>query len=278
MVRSTVVATVPWADEPPGLPRRMRQAPSSAWVLPDEVHLEFAPVHVRRDDSGALWVTNGEKRIIRCGSPDSIELPGDCGELLDFAVLTNRSYGLLDRTEDGSRVRWYGDAGPAWEHTGDFGKLLAGPRRIYASERHGPALVAWDADDGRLVGNRLRSPDAGEPFLVDGTICAVFTDFAKGHRGVELLHQDGRVTRTESPGAEHYAWLVHPIGFDRTHTPYALRDGELARIPSSGPIEPLGPVGADVSAGPLRVEPTGQILVAVPSPAGVSVLTLTSDR
>jgi hypothetical protein len=277
LVAPIVLATVPWSDAPPGLPPRMEQAPRSGWVMPDEVRLVPAPVHVRRDNTGALWVTNGAERIVRCGRPHHIELPDDGDRLLDLAMVSDRAYGLLDRVAHGTRLRWYDDAGLSWQREGEFGKILINGRRVYASQRHGPAVYEWDIGTGDPVRTLLRSPDAGEPYLVDGAFCAVFTDFAGGHRGVELLGRDGAVSRTVLSRPEHYAWLVQPIGFDKAHRPYAVRNGEIARIAAGGRIEPVGSVDPGLSPTLLQVDPDGRVLFAAATAEGVSVLGLTID-
>lgn len=270
MVAATTLATVPWSTGPTGLPERREQTPRSGWVLPEDVRLVPAPVHVRRDDAGGLWVTNGAERVVRCAPPGVIELPADCGPLLDHVVVDAGRYGLLDRVEHGGRLRWYDGATLAWEREGDFGKLLTDGRRVLTSERHGPAVHEWEVATGDLARTVLRSPDAGEPFLVDGVLCAVFTDLDGGHRGVEQLDLDGTVHRTVLTGAEHYAWLVHPIGFDSARRPYAVRDGEVARIAHDGEIEHVGSVG-DLSPRLLQVDPDGRVLFAVSTTDGAAV-------
>ncbi|WP_258725584.1 hypothetical protein [Cellulomonas sp. NS3] len=261
---------MPWSAEPTGLPQRLEQTPRSGWVLAEDVRLVPAPVHVRRDGAGELWVTNGAERVVRCAPPGVIELPGDCGPLLDLAVVDAGRYGLLDRVDGGTRLRWYDGAALAWQREGDFGKLLTDGRQVFTSERHGPAVYEWEPATGDPVRTLLRSPDAGEPFLVDGVLCAVFTDFAGGHRGVEQLDRDGTVHRTVLTGPEHYAWLVHPVGFDSARRPYAVRDGEVARIAHDGEIEHVGSVG-DLSPRLLQVDPDGGVLFAVGGTDGVSV-------
>lgn len=254
------------------------RAPQSGWVVPSEVRLVPAAVQVRRDDTGELWVTNGVERIVRCGIPGYIKLPGDCARLLDLTVVSDRVYGLLDRVDHGTRLRWYSDGGLSWQREGDFGKIMADRRQVYASERHGPAVYEWDIGTGDLARTLLRSPDVGEPYLADGAFCAVFTDFAGGHRGVELLGRDGTVSRIALTGAEHYAWLVHPIGFDKAYRAYAIRDGEIARITSNGQIEHVGSVGPGLSPRLLRVNTDGRVLFTVTDPEGVHVLCLTANR
>lgn len=275
MVAATTLATVPWSDGPTGLPRRTEQAPQGGWTLPEDVRLVPSPVHVRRDADGDLWVTHGAVRMVRCGRPGLIELPDDTGPMLDAAVVSERSYGLMDRVDEGARLRWYLDGAPAWERVGDFRKVLTDAGRVWTVERHGPAVDEWDVVTGEPVRTVRRSPDAGEPFVVDGRLYAVFTDFDAGQRGVETVEPDGTVRRTPFAGTEPYAWLVHPIGFDAAGRPYAVRDGSVARVAADGQVEVVGDVG-DLSPRLLRVDPDGRVLFAVAGEA-VAVRSLRLD-
>ena len=212
-----------------------------------------APVQVRADGTGSLWVTNGYQRIVHCGGSDGIELPEGSGPLRDFAF--GSGYGLL--FADG--LRW----SSGWRRDGDFGAILADSGRLYLSQRHGPVVFELDAGTGDLRRTLLRSPDAGRPFLAGGRICSVFTDVEAGRRGIEVIDAAGTVDRTALPGPDHYAALVHTVGFDGELRGYAVSDGTVTRFSRSGELEPLASVPVDVPPAAFHVDASGRLLYAI---------------
>lgn len=223
-----------------------------------------APVEVRVDATGDLWMTNGYQRIVHCGGPDSIDLPADDGPLRDFAV--GSGYGLLFA----KGLRW----SSGWQLDGDFDKILTDGACLYVSERYGPALFELDITTGDVSRTLLRSPDAGKPFLAGGRICSVFTDVDAGQRGIEIMSPAGKVDRIAMPGPKHYAALVHTIGFDKDIRGYAKSDSTITRFSCTGELEQWASVPADIPPASFQVDAGGRILYATAAADGVTAFCL----
>jgi hypothetical protein len=246
----------------PDFPLRLdRSVASGGWGDAPPVP---SPVEVRVDATGNLWVTNGFQRIVRCGGSGGIDVPADGGPLRDFAV--GSGYGLL--FADG--LRW----SSGWQLDGDFGKILTDGGCLYLSERHGPALFELDITTGDLRRTLLRSPDAGRPFLAGGRICSVFTDVDAEQRGIEIISSAGAVNRIAMPGTEHYAALVHTIGFDKDIRGYAISDGTITRFSRTGELERWASVPADIPPASFQVDAGGRVIYATAATDGVTVLSV----
>ncbi len=242
----------------PGFPVRMAQSVAGGgWGAPETP----APVEVRVSVSGGLWVSNG---LALWGVDAQIALPDGLGPLLDFAIGFGHGllydFGLLWST--------------GWEREGDYGRILTDGQRLYVSERHGPAVFELDPAGGDLLRTLLRSPDAGPPFLAGDRICAVYTDFDAGVRGIETMTPDGAISRV--PLADFGA-LIPTIGFDQTLRGYAVNDGVVTRFTRSGDVERWGRVPAELAPAQLHVDAGGRVLYATTDPDGVTVFVL-SDR
>lgn len=85
------------------------------------------------------------------------------------------------------------------------------------------------------------------------------------------------------PTPEHFAWLVHPIGFDEHLSVYMWRDGTVARITAAGQIEELGEIESTDAAHALpppnqwQVTADGHIVTAISTETGVTILTYAED-
>lgn len=258
MVTSQVLCTLS------GFPLRLdRSVASGGW---GDGPSAPAPVEVRVDATGDIWVTNGYQRIVHCGGSGGIDLPADGGPLRDFAV--GSGYGLL--FADG--LRW----SSGWQRDGDFGKILTAGACLYVSERHGPALFELDITTGDLRRTLLRSHDAGRPFLADGWICSVFTDVDAGQRGIEIMSPTGAVDRIAMPGPKHYAALVHTIGFDKDIRGYAMSDGTITRFSRRGELERWASVPADIPPASFHVDAGGRVLYATAATDTVTVFCVTA--
>jgi hypothetical protein len=243
----------------PDFPLRLeRSVAAGGW---GDAPLVPAPVQVRVDGTGSLWVTNGYQQIVHCGESGGIELPDGRGPLRDFAF--GSGYGLL--FPDG--LCW----SSGWQRDGDFGAILTDGAALYLSQRHGPAVFELDVGTGDLRRTLLRSPDAGRPFLAAGRICSVFTDVEAGRRGIDITDPAGAIDRTALPGPEHYAALVHTIGFDRDMRGYAVDAGTVTRFSRSGELELVASVPVDVPAAAFQVDGSGRILYARAATDGVTV-------
>lgn len=254
MVTPQVVCTVP--DFPL---RLVRPVAAGGWGDAPSVP---APVEVRADATGDVWITNGYQRIVHCGGSDSIDLPAD-GPLRDFAV--GSGYGLLFA----EGLRW----SSGWQLDGDFDKILTDGACLYVSERHGPALFELDITTGEVYRALQRSPDAGKPFLAGGRICSVFTDVDAGQRGIEIISPTGEVDRIAMPGPKHYAALIHTIGFDKDIRGYAKSDSTITRFSCAGELERWASVPADIPPASFQVDARGRVLYATPAD-GVTVFCL----
>jgi hypothetical protein len=218
-----------------------------------------AQIHVRVDPTGSVWVTDGQT----VWGTSRLDITD--GVLRDFAV--GDGYGLLYP----DRLQW----SSGWIRNGDFGKVLTDGRRLYVSERHGPAVFELDSSTGHLLRTLLRSPDAGPPFLAGGQICSVFTDFDAGVRGIETMTPDGVVTRTPSA---HYGSLIPTIGFDSNLRGYAVNAGSITRFSRSGALEQCGQVPPDLPAAAFYVDADGRVLYATATSEGATVFALSAHE
>ena len=278
MSKSTIV--VPWGEMPHGIPPVLQETPQLGDVDPAQVRTVHAPVMVRLDASGGLHLCSGRGGIVHCGPDGTIAgtTPLPSGRPVDYAVgtdvvivLTGQQLLALDR-----------EGHTRWEVTGSFaGVLLGEGGQLFVPERDQPVVRRMDVMTGRTVRTIDRRPDAGRLFLAAGGLCAVHTDLDAGVRGVEVITGDGESVVTAFPDREHYAWLVHPIGFDERLSVYVWRDDDLARVTLEGQIEQLGraPAVDDLPPPNLwQVTPDGHIVIAHSDPAGVKVLTLVRGR
>jgi hypothetical protein len=99
----------------------------------------------------------------------------------------------------------------------------------------------------------------------------VFTDVEAGRRGIEITDPAGTIDRTALPGPEHYAALVHTVGFDRDMRGYAVNDGTITRFSRSGKLERLASVPVDLPPAAFHVDERGRILYATAATDGVTV-------
>lgn len=274
MSASTIV--VPWGELPHGIPPVLHETPQLGDVDPAQVSAVHAPVMVRLDASGGLHLSSGLGGIVHCGPDGTIvgSTPLPHGRLVDYAAEADVVVLLTGQQLRASDL----DGHVRWEVPGSFaGVLLGEADQLFAPARDLAVVRQIDARSGRTVRTIDRRPDAGQLFRAAGKLCAVYTDLDAGVRGVEVITPGGESVFTALPSREHFAWLVHPIGFDEKFSVYVWRDGDLARISLEGHIEELGrrPVADDQPPPNLwQVTAQGHLVTALSTPDGVTVLTL----